>query len=401
MGITAAACGALCPPSRLTSSLALTVAATASAVYVIYHSRGAEGALTFIACYAMELSLSVDNMFAFYLIFQYFKCPDDLQNTALTWGIVGAIVLRAIALVAGSAAVHAVKPLMLVFAAALFWSAVQMGFFGGDEDENENVGETRIVRLVTKVFPVTTGYHGGRLFAREDGSWRSTPLFLVLVTIELTDIVFAVDSVPAVLGMSSDTLIVYLAVMCAVLSLRSIYTVTVLLIQKFVYLQPAVALLLGFIGTKITLSVLFGKELPTSMSLTIIASTLGAAIALSVCLPAEGSVVVAIKRRLGLWRESRAPFAMAVHGRSKEELRELHAVEEVELEAPETVLLNSVDSPAAQVMGCSVQGTREACSEASKGHGDGEGLVNGSGDDMAGDAACNGAGAGDAVAMRP
>lgn len=160
------------PRMRLASSLTLTLAATLSALYVIGHARGRDGALAFVACYAMELSLSVDNMFAFYLIFQYFKCPEELQSTALTWGIVGAIMLRAVALVAGSAAVHAVKPLMLLFAVALFWSAIQMGFFGGDDDEEENVGDTRIVRLVQRMIPVTNDYAGSRLFAREDGKLR-------------------------------------------------------------------------------------------------------------------------------------------------------------------------------------------------------------------------------------
>mmetsp|Transcript_2146 Transcript_2146/g.5503 ORF Transcript_2146/g.5503 Transcript_2146/m.5503 type:complete len:355 (-) Transcript_2146:93-1157(-) len=270
----------------IVSGVLLSVAATSGAAYVIHNVRGDQGAMTFFACYLMELSLSFDNMFAFYLIFQYYKCPPELQSYALAWGIVGAVVLRALALVVGVAAVRAVKPLMLLFAGALLWSAVQMGCFPQDDDDTE-VGNTRIVQTVQRLLPVTSEYHGGRLLSRADGELRATPLFLVLVTIELSDIMFAVDSVPAVLGMSSDTLIVYLAVMCAVLGLRSVYAITVLLIERFVYLPPAVALLLGFIGIKIALDVLFAITVPTSLSLTIICSTLALGVILSGCAPAH------------------------------------------------------------------------------------------------------------------
>lgn len=142
--------------------------------------------------------------------------------------------------------------------------------------------------------------------------------------------------------MTSDTLIVYLAVMCAVLSLRSVYTITVMLIRRFVYLQPAVALLLGFIGTKITLSVLLGKELSTGLSLAIIGGTLGTAVLMSLLAPTCSAVLLAAKQRLGLWRTVGTPFVMAVHktesvnmvgAAAEQELRELVPADDDELEA--------------------------------------------------------------------
>jgi len=269
--------------------LTLSAVATAASAVVIYHSRGDEGALAFAACYLLELSLSVDNMFAFYLLFQYFRTPPELQPIALAWGITGAIVLRALALILGLAAITAMKPLLLLFAVALIYSAYGV-LSGGGDDDDDDMSEKRVVRLVKQFIPVTAEYHANQLFAREGGRWRATPLFMVLVCIELSDILFAIDSVPAVLGMSSDTLIVYLAVMCAVLSLRSVYIVTVLLIERFAYLPTAVALLLVFIGFKIVADVLFGYALRTGASLVVIAFILGGGVMASVLSGAQPKV---------------------------------------------------------------------------------------------------------------
>lgn len=153
--------------------LALSVASTISAGIVIRHSRGDDGALAFLACYLLELSLSVDNMFAFFLLFQYFKTPPELQPTALAWGITGAIVLRAAALIVGLAAISAVKPLLLLFAGALLYSAAGVFWAGADAaDDDDDVGERRVVRCVQRCIPVTADYHGDSLFAREGGAIR-------------------------------------------------------------------------------------------------------------------------------------------------------------------------------------------------------------------------------------
>lgn len=153
--------------------LLLSLAATLAAGAMVRHSRGDDGALAFLACYLLELSLSVDNMFAFFLLFQYFKTPPELQPTALAWGITGAILLRAAALIVGLAAITAVKPVLLLFAAALLYSAA--GAFSADADgadDGDEIGERRVVRLVKRFIPVTAEYHGQSLFAREGGVLR-------------------------------------------------------------------------------------------------------------------------------------------------------------------------------------------------------------------------------------
>lgn len=158
--------------------LASTVA-TSTACCVIWHSRGEQGALTFAACYLLELSLSVDNMFAFFLLFEYFQTPPALQRIALTWGVTGAIVLRAAALVLGLAAIATIRPLLLVFAAALLYSAYGMlvgalrhGIGAVASDEDEDVSQKAVVRCVKRLIPVTSEYHDKRLFVREGGRCR-------------------------------------------------------------------------------------------------------------------------------------------------------------------------------------------------------------------------------------
>ena len=200
----------------IASSLACTLAGGA----VVYARRGGEGLALFAASYAMELSLSMDNMFAFYLIFKWYRCPVEAQATCLFWGVAGAVVLRAAILLLGTAVVSAAQPLMLLFAAVLVYSAV--GMMGAQDDDDDDVSSNRVVRCVQRLrLPVTSQFHGHRFVVYEHGALRATPLVLVLLTIELSDIVFAVDSVPAVLGLTSDPLIAYVAVMCAVIGLRS------------------------------------------------------------------------------------------------------------------------------------------------------------------------------------
>jgi len=259
---------------------------SAAAGVVVFIFRGGDGVMLFTASYLMELSLSMDNMFAFFLIFRFYRCPNDAQAACLFWGILGAIVLRALVLVLGAAMVQVAKPLMLIFAAVLMYSAYGMVQSLGkeDDDDDDDLSQNRVVRCVRSLHvPVTEGYRGARLVVRENGRWVATPLLLVLATVELSDVVFAMDSVPAVLGLTSDALIAYPAVMCAVLGLRAIYTLTVILINSFRFLQHAVALLLAFIGAKIALDVLFGIVMPTRIVLLVILGTLGGAMLGSVC----------------------------------------------------------------------------------------------------------------------
>ena len=263
----------------------VSVTATISSGMVIFSTRGSEGLFGFAAAYLMEVSLSMDNMFAFFLIFRYYKTPMECQAVCLFWGIAGAVMLRAFILLLGTALVQAAKPLMLGFAGLLLYSSYGMfNSAGADDDEDEDLSTNRVVRFVRWLrLPVTSDYVGTRFIVFEGGTMKVTPLVLVLATIELSDIVFAADSVPAVLGLSSDMLCVYVAVICAILGLRTIYSLTVILIKAFHYLQHAVSLLLAFIGVKIALDVLFGLTIPTWASLLVIVCTLGAGMLASAC----------------------------------------------------------------------------------------------------------------------
>ena len=249
--------------------------ASAAAGVLVAIFRGSDGVMLFAASYLMELSLSMDNMFAFFLIFKFYRCPDDAQAACLFWGILGAVILRAVVLVLGAAMVQLAKPLMLIFAAVLMYSAYGMvRTLGKEEDDDEDLSQNRVVRCVRALnLPVTEDYRGASFVVRDNGRWVATPLLLVLATVELSDVVFAMDSVPAVLGLTSDALIAYPAVMCAVLGLRAIYTLTVMLINAFQFLQHAVALLLAFIGAKIALDVLFGVVVPVRIVLLVIVGT--------------------------------------------------------------------------------------------------------------------------------
>ena len=262
----------------------LSGSCTVAAATLLYQTRGGEGLANFLTSYLMELSLSMDNMFAFYLIFKFYKCPVECQSTALYWGMAGAVLLRATILGLGGAVILNAKPLMLIFAAVLLYSSYGMFGAGDDDDDDDDLSQNRVVRFVRWLrLPVSSEYHGTQFFTQEGGSLRATPLLLVILTIELSDIVFAVDSVPAVLGLSTDMLVAYVAVMCAVLGLRAIYTLSVVIIQKFRYLQQAVALLLAFVGCKIVLDILLGITIPTRVSLLVIVGTLAAGV-LASCL---------------------------------------------------------------------------------------------------------------------
>ena len=256
---------------------------TIAAGAMIYAEKGGDGLANFLSSYLMEMSLSMDNMFAFYLIFKYYKCPESCQSTALFWGMAGAILLRAIILLMGTAMILAAKPLMLIFAALLMYSSYGMLGAGADDDDEEDLNDNKVVKFLRWLqLPVTPDYRGTDFVVRENGAFRATPLFLVVATLELSDIVFAVDSVPAVLGLSTDTLVAYVAVMCAVLSLRTIYTLAVIIIKSFRYLQHAVALLLAFVGVKIILDIVFGFVITTRTSLMVIVFTLSMGMVVSI-----------------------------------------------------------------------------------------------------------------------
>ena len=187
----------------------------------VYFYLGHRAGMEFLAGYLIEESLSVDNLFVFLMIFSYFKVPAMYQHKILYWGIVGALVMRAVFIFAGVTLIQHFSWMTFVFGAFLIFTAVRMVFGGGAEaDPGNNV----VVKWMKKFLPITTDHGGGRFFVREREQWMATSLFLVLVVVETTDVVFAVDSIPAVLGVSKDPFIVFSSNMFAVLGLRALYS---------------------------------------------------------------------------------------------------------------------------------------------------------------------------------
>lgn len=245
-------------------------------------SRGKERGYEFLTAYIVEYSLSVDNLFVFLLIFKYFNVPREAQETVLFWGIVGAMVLRGVMIVLGKALVERFEFVSFGFAALLIYSAVKLLI--EDDDDDENLDDNRIVRFAKRLMPLSDTYTGERFFVRDGGRLLATPLFVVLVSIELSDVVFALDSVPAVLGISESSLVIYSSNILAVMGLRSLFFVISDAIKNLRFLRQSLAVVLGFIGIKMICGV-FNYKLSILISLSVVAGTLSLGILLSVLFP--------------------------------------------------------------------------------------------------------------------
>eukprot|EP00586_Coscinodiscus_wailesii_P019802 CAMPEP_0172513552 /NCGR_PEP_ID=MMETSP1066-20121228/253514_1 /TAXON_ID=671091 /ORGANISM="Coscinodiscus wailesii, Strain CCMP2513" /LENGTH=346 /DNA_ID=CAMNT_0013293877 /DNA_START=483 /DNA_END=1524 /DNA_ORIENTATION=+ len=248
----------------------------------------------FFAGYLVEQSLSLDNLFVFLLLFEYFKVPLEYQNRVLTWGIIGAVVMRGIMISLGSVALKNFHSVLLLFAAVLVYSSGKMIYdlsgLGRDEDDEEDMASNSIVRFSRSLFPTTDVYDGDRFFSVRDGIKSATPLLLCLISVEISDVVFAVDSVPAVFGVTEDPFIVFTSNICAILGLRSLYTILSKAASDLQYLEPAVAVVLGFIGAKL-IGEYFGLLIPTELSLLIVASLLFVGVGASILFPEGNSSI--------------------------------------------------------------------------------------------------------------
>jgi TerC family integral membrane protein len=241
-------------------------------------TRGSDDAFQWTAAYVLEQSLSVDNLFVFSLIFDYFKTPLNAQPRVLRWGLIGATVLRLAFIAGGLALVENFKPVLLVFAAILIYSSY--GLLTGDEDEEEDLSNNQVVSLAKSVLPSTDAYDEDRFFTNVDGRSLATPLLVALVCVELSDVLFAVDSIPAVFGVTTDPFIAFSSNAFALLGLRALYPVVSNLKDSFEFLEPAIAVVLGFIGSK-QIGSFFGYEISTTDSLLVVFGVLGAGIAIS------------------------------------------------------------------------------------------------------------------------
>ena len=238
----------------------------------IWYARGAEQGMQYYTGFFIEKALSIDNVFVISLIFSYFAIPAKYQYRALLWGIMAVIVLRGLMIAGGAALVSEAYWVMYLFAAFLIFTGVKM-FFAGDEPMD--VGNNPIVRFISRHMPVTQEQHGERFFVKtvnpKTGKLvtAATPLFLALVVINLADLVFAVDSVPAIFAITTDTFIVYASNIMAILGLRALYFALAAMVHRFHYLKYALAAVLVFIGAKIFVAdfVLDGDKFPPALSL--------------------------------------------------------------------------------------------------------------------------------------
>jgi tellurite resistance protein TerC len=242
----------------------------------VYYCLGTEHALEFLAGYLVEQSLSVDNIFLFILIFSHYKVPAVHRRRLLFYGVLGAIVMRGIFIWAGAELLATFHFIIYGFGALLLLTAWRMLASG---DEEREIEESRVIKLARRLIPGTTRYRDHHFFVRENGRLLATPLFFVLIVIEASDLVFAVDSIPAVFAITSDPFIVFTSNIFAILGLRSLFFVLSKGLAKLCYLRYGLAAILAFVGTKMILSDVF--EIPTFPSLIVIALTLAATIGLS------------------------------------------------------------------------------------------------------------------------
>lgn len=249
----------------------------------VFFQKGGDASMDYLTGFLIEKSLSMDNVFLMAMIFSFLAIPLQYQHKVLFWGIMGVLVLRAIMIGLGAALIHEFSWVLYLFGAFLFFTGVKMLF--SRLDDAPDLQNNLLVRFLRKHLRVTDGLHGQRFFVRQDdGNGRRvlwvTPLFLALILIECADLVFAIDSVPAIFAITQDPFIVYTSNIFAILGLRALYFALAALIHRFAYLKYALALVLVFIGTKIFLVGIIGK-IPAAVSLSVTLGLLVGGVALS------------------------------------------------------------------------------------------------------------------------
>ncbi len=255
------------------------IALAAIFAVIIFFWHGRTSALEFVTGYVIELSLSVDNLFVFLLIFRFFQVPAIHQHKVLFWGILGALIMRAIFIAAGVSLIQRFHWIIYVFGAFLVYSGIKLFF----QDEAEIHPEKNpVLRLFRRWVPVTKDYVDNKFFVRSPGLY-ATPLFVVLLVVETTDLLFAVDSIPAILAITRDAFIVYTSNVFAILGLRSMYFALAGMMEMFRYLHYGLSLVLVFVGAKMLLSHYF--EIPTHLALAAVAGVLAISVVASMANP--------------------------------------------------------------------------------------------------------------------
>lgn len=236
---------------------------------IVYAWKGPDKSFEFLTGYVIELSLSVDNLFLFILIFKYFRVPQEYQHRVLFWGILGALVMRILFILAGIALINQFHWIIYVFGAFIIYTGFRM-FFQNDQEVQPE--KNWVIQWIKKVLPVTKHFHKDRFFIHRNGILAATPLFIVLVFVEITDLIFAVDSIPAILAITTDPFIVFTSNVFAILGLRSLYFALAGMMGLFHYLHYGLAAILLFIGTKMVLTDII--KLPIQWALIIVLTIL-------------------------------------------------------------------------------------------------------------------------------
>jgi len=251
----------------------------------IYYYMGSKPAIDFLTGYLIEKSLSIDNIFVFLLIFSYFKVHPRYQHNVLFWGILGALIMRFIFIFLGVALIHKFEWIVYVFGVFLVFTGIKLGL---EKDKEVHPENNIILKLFRKFVPVTKSYYKQKLFIKRGGKIMATPLMVVLIVIETTDVIFAVDSIPAILAITQDPFLVYSSNVFAILGLRALYFALSGIMQLFHYLHYGLAVLLSFVGVKMLLIDIY--HIPTPFALGFIVVVLGTSIFLSYLYPAEKEV---------------------------------------------------------------------------------------------------------------
>lgn len=251
----------------------------------VYYTRGPVAAKEFFAGYLLEQSLSVDNIFVIILILRYFKVAPQYHHKVLFWGIVGAIFMRGLMIGVGAALIHAFDWIFYVFGAFLLFTGIRMAFA---QEDPEELSENALVRLSRKFLRITDEFHQDHFTVIKNGLRYFTPLFVVLLTVEFTDLVFAVDSIPAIFAVTDDTFIVFTSNIFAVMGLRSLFFAVAGVMNLFHYLKYGLSLILSFIGVKMIIQNWY--HVPIDVALGVIAGVLGISIVASMMFPEKPKV---------------------------------------------------------------------------------------------------------------
>jgi tellurite resistance protein TerC len=248
----------------------------------VYIGLGPTAALEFLTGYLIEKSLSMDNIFVFVLIFSYFRVPTLYHHKVLFWGILGALVMRFLFILAGVTLIQKFHWMIYVFGAILIVTGVRMA---REKEKEIHPERNPVLRLARRLIPITRRYVDGRFFIRKMGRLLATPLFVVILVVETTDLVFAVDSIPAILAITRDPFIVYTSNVFAILGLRALYFALAGLVRLFHYLHYGLSIILVFVGAKMLISDFY--KIPIGISLGVVASVLALSVLLSIWRPAK------------------------------------------------------------------------------------------------------------------